>query len=146
MQPLPSASAPSASGASGATSASDPNPPMSSAGPLTEYGKRKASEPQQSSSSSDNPSQPRKKWTDTGTQGDAKQDWTRFDLGRVLRTFRNASPGQCRLTLRKLHLRWWHAQAAPMQKLLKKAGAPDEIINMIPDIDDTCAACSTSFS
>ena len=163
LQTVPPTSVPSASGA---TSSTDPNPPMSSgnsstpavpagstnpgtsvastsAGPLTEHGKRKAAESQRDKQKSENPSQPRKKWADTGVQGDAQQDWTRFDLGRILRTFRYASPGQCRLTLRKLHLRWWHAQTTPMQKLLKKAGAPEEIIDMVPDIVDTCAACRT---
>ena len=68
-------------------------------------------------------------------------DWTHFDIKRVLRTLRLASPAQCQLTLRKLHIRWWHAKAAAMHRLLSAAGVPKEILELIPSIVQTCKAC-----
>ena len=83
---------------------------------------------------------PNKAWKDTGT-GDNPQDWTKFDLSRVLRVFRTGDEPQCKLALRKLHLRWWHAQVQPMQRLLSTAGVKKEVIDMIPTIVETCVAC-----
>ena len=86
------------------------------------------------------PRRKKKKWSDAGS-GPGSQDWTGFDLGRVLRVFRNADPNTCKLSLRKLHLRWWHAQAQSMMRLLEHAGVPKAVIDLIPDIVDTCVAC-----
>ena len=47
----------------------------------------------------------------------------------------------CKLTLRKLHLRWWHAQAEPMKRLLEHAGVPKTVTDLIQDVVDTCVAC-----
>ena len=123
-----------------ASSSSDPNP----LGPPSQHSLKKTKAGDKSET--DDPQAPRQtgprtKWMTSGTQTGAAQDWTRFDLGRILQTFRHANPSQCRLTLRKLHLRWWHAQAAPMQKLLRKASVPESVIELVPDIVDTCAAC-----
>ena len=68
-------------------------------------------------------------------------DWTQFDVGRVLRTLRLAGENQARLTLRKLHIRWWHASAAAMSRLLNRAGVPERILKLIPPIVQTCASC-----
>ena len=87
------------------------------------------------------PRRPRKKWKDTGAGDSNRRDWTSFDLGRVLRVFRNADPASCKLSLRKLHLRWFHAQAQAMIRVLERAGVPKPILDMIPDIVDTCVAC-----
>ena len=84
---------------------------------------------------------PRKQWHDAGTGPGNTVDWTGFDLRRVLQVFRSADLQTCKLNLRKLHLRWWHAQAAPMQNLLSRAGVRKEVIDLIPDIVDTCVAC-----
>ena len=83
---------------------------------------------------------PNKAWKSAST-GDNPQDWTKFDLSRVLRVFRIGDEPQCKLALRKLHLRWWHAQVQPMQRLLTTAGVKKEVIDMIPSIVETCVAC-----
>ena len=80
----------------------------------------------------------RRKWKDTGS-GENPQDWTSFDLSKVLRVLRTANPNMCKLTLRKLHLRWWHAQAAPMRRLLTHAGVPQSVTDLIQDVVDTCS-------
>jgi hypothetical protein len=46
-----------------------------------------------------------------------------------------------RLTLRKLHVRWWHASARQMQTFLKRVGVPDSVLNMIPEVCSTCQVC-----
>ena len=60
-------------------------------------------------------------------------DWTSFDVGK--------SDADVRRTLRKLHLRWWHATRTQMEKILHAAGVPERIIAMIPSIIDTCREC-----
>ena len=70
-------------------------------------------------------------------------DWVHFDIQRVLRTLRLGTKAQCELTLRKLHLRWWHASIAAMTRLLERAGVPAQIIKYIPAIVQSCIACRT---
>ena len=48
-----------------------------------------------------------------------------------------------RRILRKLHIRWWHATAAQMKRLLQQAGQPVEVVDLIDGIVDTCAVCRT---
>ncbi len=57
----------------------------------------------------------RRTWADTGVGEGQEPDWTHFDVGRAVRALRVGTEAQMRLTSRKLHLRWWHAQAATMQ-------------------------------
>ena len=76
------------------------------------------------------------------TDGPANpDDWTHFDISRVLRTLRMANASQARLTLRKLHIRWWHASAKAMKNLLGCAGVPDSVLDLIPPIVETCGPC-----
>ena len=88
---------------------------------------------------------PKKKegWPDTlGGDGSADpDDWTQFDIARVLRTLRMATLSQAKVTLRKLHIRWWHASSSSMHKLLDRAGIPNRVLELIPSIVQTCAAC-----
>merc|ERR1712078_922176 len=83
----------------------------------------------------------RRAWRSTGQNPENPSDWTNFDIGRVVRLFRTGGVGAHRLTLRKLHVRWWHASAAVMRRFLERVGVPDEILNLIPEICDTCKVC-----
>ena len=58
-------------------------------------------------------------------------EWTKFDLQRALRDLHFGSPAQRRRLIRKLHLRWWHAGATTMLKLLRAAGSPKEVLELI---------------
>ena len=80
--------------------------------------------------------------TTVGTS-DEQRDRSNFDLSRVLKVLRSADANACRLTLRKLHLRWWHATKAQMHNLLSHAGVPKPVLDLVPEIVDTCAACRT---
>eukprot|EP00969_Alexandrium_andersonii_P321465 14203546-Alexandrium_andersonii.AAC.1 len=51
------------------------------------------------------------------------------------------TPAQARLSLRKLHLRRWRAQAATMRRVLKHAGVPDAVLKLILEIVPTCVNC-----
>ena len=46
-----------------------------------------------------------------------------------------------RRTLRRLHIRWWHASLSAMRRLLAAAGVPDSTLNLLPAIIDTCRVC-----
>jgi hypothetical protein len=54
---------------------------------------------------------------------------------RVLRTDRM---GDIRLTLRKLHVRWWHASHHSMRRMLERCGVAEHVLQMLPAITQTC--------
>ena len=54
----------------------------------------------------------RRTYRDAGENPERPDDWTNFDIGRVVRLFRTDRIGSIRLSLRKLHVRWWHASSA----------------------------------
>jgi len=110
--------------------------------------------PQAASSSSGAPRAPRgpdtvqrtRKETariDQSVGGGNTTDWTNYDVARSLKAIRLGTDAQQRLVLRKLHLRWWHASASAMHKLLERAGCPPGALDKIKTICDTCAACRT---
>ena len=70
-----------------------------------------------------------------------EQDWSSWDLGRVLRALRSDVPGQKTRALRKLHTRWFHCSSTRMTNLLRAAGVDKQTLNMIPSIVDSCKAC-----
>ena len=43
--------------------------------------------------------------------------------------------------LRKLHLRWWHASSTSMTRVLKAAGVPQKVLEMVPDVISSCREC-----
>ena len=83
----------------------------------------------------------------TYKEGDAQtpdpSDWTSFDISASLRGLRIAPEAGQRRILRKLHLRWWHASANRMEQLLKAAGLDRKILDLIPEIVDSCRVCRT---
>ena len=85
----------------------------------------------------------RRTWQDSGT-GDANpSDWSQYDIQRVIRALGCSTEAGRRRLLRKLHLRWWHASAAPMKRLLKHAGMPDSVLDLVDEIVETCSVCRT---
>ena len=60
----------------------------------------------------------RRVFRDQGDNPERPSDWTNFDIGRVVRLFRTDQPGAIRLSLRKLHVRWWHASISVLTKFL----------------------------
>ena len=45
--------------------------------------------------------------------------------------------------LRRIHLRWYHATAPAMIRLLEMIGCPDSTIKLVHDIVATCRVCRT---
>ena len=81
----------------------------------------------------------RKKFADTGTGAERRSDWTRFDIGNVLRVLKTSeNRGTLQREIRKLHLRWWHAGKAAMTRILSAAGLPKDVLELVNDIVDTC--------
>ena len=77
-----------------------------------------------------------------GQNPERPDDWTNFDIGRVVRLFRaNHSDAANRLTLRKLHVRWWHASHHTMKRLLERAGVPERVLKLIPEVTQSCQVC-----
>ena len=68
-------------------------------------------------------------------------DWSSWDLGSARRArFRN-NEAVSRRVLRRLHLRWFHANKKAMKRMLTAAGVPPKVIQMVDDIVDTCRVC-----
>ena len=67
--------------------------------------------------------------------------WSRHDLGFALQQLRSIREGVVRRTLRKLHIRWFHAGTKRMQTLLQAAGVHRDVLTLIPSIVDTCSVC-----
>ena len=77
-----------------------------------------------------------------GPPGDDDDDgWDGFSLGRALVELRSVRPGVVRRALRRLHLRWYHAGAATMKRLLSLAGVPAAVTNQVSSVVDTCKIC-----
>ena len=126
---------------SSSSSSSSSKPPMVEGSVPIGDGRHKMSKPERRAG----PQQSKKSegWPETlGGDGPADPDnWTQFDIARVLRTLRMATIPQAKVTLRKLHIRWWHASAQSMKKLLDRAGVPSAVLNLIDPIIQTCSAC-----
>lgn len=70
-------------------------------------------------------------------------DWTSWDLGNALRNLRGQNRPIMIRTLRKLHIRWWHASADRLANILTLAGLPKEVIDAARDVVSTCRVCRT---
>lgn len=84
----------------------------------------------------------RKKFMDASEGTEKRSDWSRFDIGSVLRVHQTAkNRATLQRAVRKLHLRWWHAGKTAMTRILDAAGLPKDVLELVPDIVDTCKEC-----
>eukprot|EP00439_Symbiodinium_sp_Y106_P057262 s2270_g8.t1 len=83
----------------------------------------------------------RRTYRDAEGQTEDVPDWSTFDVQATMRGLRHGSEADRRRLLRKLHIRWWHCSTDRMQRLLKTAGLPKEILDLVPEITDTCRVC-----
>lgn len=83
----------------------------------------------------------RRSLRDQGTGPESPHDWSYFDIGRVVRLFRTNREGAIRLTLRKLHVRWWHASEHTMRRFLERVGVSQRVLDLIPSAVQTCTVC-----
>ena len=73
--------------------------------------------------------------------GSPGSDWTSFDVNYSLRMLRTGTEAQQRREIKNLHIRWWHATRVQMERVLNAAGVPREVLEMVPDVVDTCREC-----
>ena len=84
----------------------------------------------------------RRKFAEANEGTENRSDWSRFEIGSVLRTLKLAqNRATIQRELRKLHLRWWHAPKTSMTRVLAAAGLPNDVLELVPDIVDTCREC-----
>ena len=83
----------------------------------------------------------RRAYQDQGDSPENSSDWSNFDIGRVVRLFRTNRPGAIRLSLRKLHVRWWHSSEHTMRKFLDRVGVSKQVLDLIPEVVQTCRVC-----
>ena len=124
------------------TPADLPDPPLTG-GASSSGGDRPLSGGQSSSRGPDTVQRVRRTCQDEQVGPPNPLDWVSFDVGNTFCALRNNGPTVQRRFIRKLHIRWWHASAQAMTRLLEVAGVPKEVLEIIPDIVDTCAACRT---
>ena len=84
---------------------------------------------------------PYRKFRDAAAGSEHPSDWSRFDVTHSLKDLRSSHEPTIIRTLRKLHLRWWHAGPTNMTSVLRNAGIPEEVISYIPDVISTCREC-----
>ena len=77
----------------------------------------------------------------TGVQAGEGADWGDWSISRAMRLLRSPNASIRKRTLRKLHVRFWHAPAARLEDLLTTAGAPQAAINEVKLVVDTCPVC-----
>eukprot|EP00969_Alexandrium_andersonii_P323286 14284107-Alexandrium_andersonii.AAC.1 len=71
---------------------------------------------------------------ETGIQVDEEPaGWMAFDMGRAFQLLHLPDMGIVRRTLRRLHIRWWHAPTKRLSELLRHAGAPDKAISAVAE-------------
>ena len=76
--------------------------------------------------------------------GDEDDDrWGSSDFRQIVRQLNDQDEAVVRKALRRLHLRWYHATIAQMQRLLSLVGVSARTMALIPEVVDTCRICRT---
>ena len=83
----------------------------------------------------------RRTFQDAAVGDPAPSDWTRYDVRHCLRALRSQHEPTVLLTLRKLHLRLWHAGVSNMQSILRNAGVAQSVLDHVPNVIATCKEC-----
>ena len=118
--------------------------PLAQVGGASSSGENRPVEPRERAGRGpDQEQRVRRVFRDQGDNPERPGDWTNFDIGRVVRLFRTDQPGAIRLSLRKLHVRWWHASTSVMTKFLDRVGVPQRVLDLIPETVQTCQVCRT---
>ena len=81
----------------------------------------------------------KKAYRDAVAGPEEPSNWTNFDIRRSLQALRFGNPEHIKITLRKLHIRFWHAPATAMKKLLQRAGIPSHVLRQVDEVVHTCA-------
>ena len=66
-----------------------------------------------------------------------------MDWKKVLKELNDPNIQVVKRRLRRIHLRWYHATASQMIRLLEMIGCLDSTLKLIADIVATCRVCRT---
>ena len=83
----------------------------------------------------------RRAFKEAGSGPENPADWTRYDISRSLKVLRTGSERAVLVELRKLHLRLWHAGRQSMTAILRAAGLSNKVLDLIPNVIETCREC-----
>eukprot|EP00971_Amphidinium_carterae_P018911 372341-Amphidinium_carterae.1 len=85
----------------------------------------------------------RRVFTEEGAQthGSGHIDWRYFDVDKAMRNLHSASQRTRLLTIRRLHVRWFHCTTSQLSAILRQAGVGEEVIQEIPLVIDSCNVC-----
>jgi hypothetical protein len=73
-----------------------------------------------------------------GDEDDDRGNWSGLDFKHVIRMLNDNNENVVRKALRRLHLRWYHATAAQLERMLSLVGIPDTVKPFIKVVVDTC--------
>ncbi|CAK0816868.1 unnamed protein product, partial [Prorocentrum cordatum] len=68
-------------------------------------------------------------------------DWSSWDLGSARRALFGNNEPVSRRVLRRLHLRWFHANKKAMKRMLTAGGVPPKVLQLVGDVAGTCRVC-----
>eukprot|EP00971_Amphidinium_carterae_P214065 4248336-Amphidinium_carterae.1 len=78
--------------------------------------------------------------TETASQAGeiAAVDWRQYDTNRAIRQLASPNDKIRALTLRRLHVRWYHAGPTQMKRILVAAGVTGPALNECSAICNSC--------
>ena len=71
------------------------------------------------------------------------EGWSAMNWKKVLKELNDTNINVVKRRLRRIHLRWYHATAPQMIRLLEMIGCPESTLKLVPDIVATCRVCRT---
>ena len=71
------------------------------------------------------------------------ETWSAMGWKKVLKELNDPNINIVKRRLRRIHLRWYHATASRMIRLLEMIGCPESTLKLIPDIAAACRVCRT---
>ena len=69
------------------------------------------------------------------------EDWSAMNWKKSVKELCNPDITVVKRRLRRIHLRWYHATAPAMVRLLEMLGSPESTIKLVHDIVATCRVC-----
>ena len=69
------------------------------------------------------------------------EDWSGMNWKKSVKELCDPDVTALKRRLRRIHLRWYHATAAAMKRLLDMIGCPESTIQLIDDVVATCRVC-----
>ncbi len=75
------------------------------------------------------------------TGQEEKEDWRCVNVSRIMANLRSPSRDVRALSLKRLHVRWHHANTTQMTQLLRAAGVPPHVLAEVVEVVRACLVC-----